>query len=411
MIRALRKRAVALLWCGQAMSSIGDEIYRVALIWLAVGLVGPDTGYLAATQALAWLIFGMIGGSWADRWDHLRTMVRVDLLRAVIVFIPVILFHFMPISLPILGCVAFAVAGLGAFFDPALMATIPRFSEDSEALRATTGLMSTTFRLARAIGPTIVGLLAVAIPMIHFFTLDAASFLISAISITLLLREPAHRVAETQAHKVRPSFRESLVSGYRAVQHSHTMKRILLLKSIGGGFWYLVYGLGTALYVQKLAPGDTRAFGLVVGSYGVGNFAGAVILGNMKRSKSVPLVFWGYLCLGIGFIGMGLASSLSALMLGSMFSGFAGPMNDLPVVDMIQTKFPIHEIPKIFRLRMAGEIFASLLCFSFSPMLFRAIPVGTVICLVGGLFLLFAVYGFTRLVHVNEAEIPKPIPI
>ena len=50
MLRGLRKRAIALLWGGQALSAIGDEIYRVALIWLAVGLVGADAGYLAAAR-------------------------------------------------------------------------------------------------------------------------------------------------------------------------------------------------------------------------------------------------------------------------------------------------------------------------------------------------------------------------
>src|SRR6185437_10759644 len=108
MLRVLKKRAVALLWCGQAMSAIGDEIYRVALIWLAVGLIGAKTGWIVATQQLAWLVFAMIGGSWADQWDHMRSMMRVDLIRAAIVVFPVLLFHFMPVSLVVLGIVAFA---------------------------------------------------------------------------------------------------------------------------------------------------------------------------------------------------------------------------------------------------------------------------------------------------------------
>lgn len=53
MLNALKKRAVALLWCGQAMSAIGDEIYRVALIWLAVNIIGPDTGFPASRPCVA----------------------------------------------------------------------------------------------------------------------------------------------------------------------------------------------------------------------------------------------------------------------------------------------------------------------------------------------------------------------
>lgn len=53
MLKALRHRAISRLWFGQALSSVGDEIYRVGLTWLAVGLIGADTGYLTAGQAAA----------------------------------------------------------------------------------------------------------------------------------------------------------------------------------------------------------------------------------------------------------------------------------------------------------------------------------------------------------------------
>ena len=76
MLSALKDRAIARLWFGQAMSSIGDEIYRVGLTWLAVGIIGADTGYLAAGQAAALMILSFVGGKWADRWEPVRTMVR-----------------------------------------------------------------------------------------------------------------------------------------------------------------------------------------------------------------------------------------------------------------------------------------------------------------------------------------------
>ena len=401
MLNALKQRAVALLWCGQALSAIGDEIYRVALIWLAVNLIGPDAGYIPAAQCAAFLLFALFAGSWADQWDHFKTMIRVDLLRAFIVLIPVALFHFIPTSLPVLGLVAFSIAGLGAFFDPALMATVPRFAQSTEDIKATTGLMATTFRLARAIGPTIVGLLSMTIPMIHFFTLDSVSFLLSAASIVLLSREPMIQRKSFAPH-AHPSFKESLLSGIRVIRSSPIITRLLWIKSIGGGLWYLVYGLGTALFVQKLAPGDGRAFGLVVGSYGIGNFAGALLIGNMKRKNSVFILFLGYLWLGIGFVAMGRSPDLYWLMLASAWSGFGGPMNDLPFVDMIQTRYPIHEIPKIFRLRMAGEIGACLVFMSFAPIIFRMIPVQSVIWITGLVYLLFSIYGFVCLTQAVD---------
>lgn len=82
LIKALKDRAVSRLWFGQLGSSIGDEIYRVAFIWIAVDLIGSETGYLASLQVFAILVFGVFGGKWADRWSAYRTMIWIDLSRA-----------------------------------------------------------------------------------------------------------------------------------------------------------------------------------------------------------------------------------------------------------------------------------------------------------------------------------------
>src|SRR5262249_13374883 len=160
---------------------IGDEIYRVALIWLAVGMIGVDTGYLPAAQCAAVIVLSLVGGRWASRWDSFRTMIWVDILRGLIVLVPVataVVLH--ATSLPVLLIVAVLISALGAFFDPALVTMVPRFAHDVDSLQAANGLMSTTYRLGRALGPGIVGLLTLIMPHIHFFTLDAATFFVSA---------------------------------------------------------------------------------------------------------------------------------------------------------------------------------------------------------------------------------------
>lgn len=74
----LRQRSIALLWVGQVLSNVGDEIYTVALIWLAAELVGVGAGFVAALQALSVCLCGLLLGHVADGWDHRRTMFVVD---------------------------------------------------------------------------------------------------------------------------------------------------------------------------------------------------------------------------------------------------------------------------------------------------------------------------------------------
>ena len=218
MLKALRERSIARLWMGQALSSIGDEVYRVGLTWMLVGLIGADTGYLNAAQSAALMILSFIGGRWADHWEPLTTMVNVDSIRGVLVLIPVLYSFFATPPLALLIVVALILAALGAFFDPALQTTLPKFSRDYSVLRAATGLMMTTTRLARMVGPTIISVLAGLVAPIHFFTVDAISFFISAWFVRSLFAEQAVRAPA--AVRERSSVSEAVFSGFRLIRQS-----------------------------------------------------------------------------------------------------------------------------------------------------------------------------------------------
>jgi DHA3 family macrolide efflux protein-like MFS transporter len=402
MLQALRNRAIALLWGGQAASAIGDEIYRMALIWLAIGLVGTDSGYLAAGQMAALLTLSIVGGKWADHWDQFRTMIWVDSLRAVIVLLPVFLVHFMPLSMTILWVVALSLSSLSAFFEPAVQAMIPRFSPDLPTLRAANGLMSTTLRLARVAGPGIVGICVLFLPTIHFFTLDALTFVVSALSIVALQKEKPFRVLASKKEKV--GFRESVVSGFHAIQHSKRMRFIIFAKALTGGSWSLGYSLGLALMVHEIAPHDVRAFGAVIGSYGVGNLGAALYFGNTPRVHSCFLMFWGYVSLGVGFVMVAFAPNLPLMMIAAAIAAIGGPLNDLPFADIIQASFPLEEIAKVFRLRMALETAAMLVAMVFSPLLFRFFPIHIVVAWSGVFTLAIGVAG---LMKYNDRSTPQ----
>ena len=390
MLKALRQPAIQRLWLGQALSSVGDEIYRVGLTWLAVGLIGPDTGFLNAAQAVALMMLSVVGGKWADHWDPLETMIRVDFLRSILVLIPVVCSFFWPTSLALLVAVALVLAALGAFFDPALQTVLPKFSPDKATLQAATGLMATTIRFARMVGPAVVGLLAGIVPPIHFFTLDAFTFLISANSLRPLRTRRVRPHAPSQR---RTTFAEAVFSGFRAV-HSHPgMDFVLFSKSLTGGTWALAYGLGLALLVQSLAPHDTRSFGLVIAAYGVGNFAGALVFGNRNRPRPALMMFSGYVWLGLGFVLIAFSPTIPWIMFSCALTGYSGTMNEVTFFDLVQNRFAANEVTRVVRLRMATDTAAVLVLMLFSPWLFRIMSVPTVIGLCGIIWILTGVVG------------------
>lgn len=366
MLRALRVRAVALLWTGQVLSAIGDEVFRVAVIWLVVGMVGADAGYLASAQSGALLALCLVGGRWADGWHRRRTMIAVDAVRAVVVLVPVVAHLFGKDGLPLLVATAVVLSGLGAFFDPALQATLPAVCPDEESLGAATGLMSLTGRLSRAVGPSLIGLLASVVPMIGFFVVDSASFVISALSVSRL---PPETDAERAAVPREPS--DGVFADFRTASRAPLMRRLLAARFVVGGLWGAAFSLGIALLVQRLAPGDARAFGWTVACYGAGNVIGSLWVGNARRRDPIAILRGGYLVLGIGLTAMAAAPSLGWLGAAAVLAAIGGPVNDVPFVDLAQRLFPVEDLPKIIRLRMAVETAASLAVLAAAPALVR----------------------------------------
>ena len=72
------------LWTAQAVSSLGDGVMYAALPLLALTLTRDPMvlAVVTATGTLPWLLFGVLGGALADRWDRRHTMWVADAARA-----------------------------------------------------------------------------------------------------------------------------------------------------------------------------------------------------------------------------------------------------------------------------------------------------------------------------------------
>lgn len=62
LFRPLRQRHLRTLWGSQVLSSMGDHLYDLAVIWTAVQVAGSGAGLVAATNTAARLVFGLLSG-------------------------------------------------------------------------------------------------------------------------------------------------------------------------------------------------------------------------------------------------------------------------------------------------------------------------------------------------------------
>lgn len=84
-LTVLRHTHLMILWLAKIFSAVGDRLHEIAIVWLSVQLIGSEAGFVLAAGATARLLFGLLGGVYADRWNHQKTMIGADLGRAIAV--------------------------------------------------------------------------------------------------------------------------------------------------------------------------------------------------------------------------------------------------------------------------------------------------------------------------------------
>src|SRR5262245_28880187 len=165
---------------------MGEELFRVASVWLAADLIGGATGYIVAVQQLIIFSVSVFGGVLVDRWSSRKAMISVDCIRAVVLLVvPAVLLTFGRQAW-VLFFAAGVVWGLRGIHGPALQALVPRIAASDDMMLAMNGLLDATRRTARIAGPGAAGLIALFVPIEHFFTVVAGVFTLSALSVTAL---------------------------------------------------------------------------------------------------------------------------------------------------------------------------------------------------------------------------------
>lgn len=391
-LKPLRDRRVALLFSGQILSCVGDEVYGVAIVWFAVSLIGEKAGYLAALQAGAVFTFSFFGGIWADRWDQQKTLIWTDTIRGIAVLVPVVLSHFMPISLGMLIPVVIIESSLTGLFSPAMSALVPELVEERSLLNATNALMVATTRLGRVIGPGFVALFGTWLPLIHLFTLDAITFFTSAFSIRKI--GPIKQSIPERSKHPWQQIKEGIFSGVGHILSDPKIKFAALTGILSTPTWHLVMPLSMGLLIHERMPENYGAFGLFISAYGVGNVIGNIWAGSVEIKRPELVLFLGRFIAGIGFILMAFAPNLPLLLLTAGIAASGGPSADLGFIMLVQNRYRGIQAARVFRFHMAYTQFMILIAFALSPILFKTVGVAAVIGWCGVSIALSGALGF-----------------
>jgi MFS family permease len=286
MLTVLRQRNFALLWTGGLISMLGDWLLFVALPFYIYDLTGSAlaTGGMFVAESLPILLFGSLGGVFADRWDRRRTMIAADLLRAGLLLL--LLAVRSPEWLWAIYLVVFVQSSIGQFFNPAKNALIPHLVGEQHLMPAN-ALNTLGVELTRLIGAPLGGVLTALLGLGSAVVLDSASFLLSALLIGLVAVPPARPVMalsglETAPRSVLASVWSDLVAGLRLVARERWLAGLFLAM----GAVMFGQGITNALMVpftNQVLHGDAQVFGWLVTAQGVGGLIGGLLIGQLGR--------------------------------------------------------------------------------------------------------------------------------
>lgn len=353
-VAPLRIRDYRLLFAGQLVSGIGDGFYIVALPWLVLSGIGgaQALGLVMGAYGVTRAVTTVAGGWLSDRIGPRRVMLLSDIGRMVLVAALALLSAHGTLGLGTL-CVLAAALGLfaGAFI-PASFAITPDLLPE-EALGAGNSLSFTYSSLAYLIGPALAGVVVARGNIGLAFGLDAATFLISVVTLWAMRPSTSRLAAGANADAtvadaptaVAPSF-------WRFVLGSQLFQIVLVVIVVIN----LVLGGVIDVGIPALAHGPLHAgasgYGAILAVWGggalVGGVAGALV-SRLPRQGAINLAIW--TCQGLSILAFPLSGALAGALVASAVFGLCNGIGNVTSITFIQ-----RQLPRELMGRMMGAI-------------------------------------------------------
>jgi MFS family permease len=310
----LGQRPFRLLFLGRTTSFIGSAFANVALAFAVLDLTGSraDLGYVLAARSLPQVLFLLVGGIWADRLPRNRVMVGSNIASGLSQgAIAVLLlsgnaqvWHLLVLA---------AVNGLSsAFFFPAAVGIVPQ-TVPQRMLQSANSLLSLGSNASFIGGAALGGLVVAATSPGVGIAVDAASFFLAALFLTLI-RLPATLRMEAS------NFFAELAEGWREFVSRAWLWSIVLQFGFVNAIQLGTEGvLGPAIAKDHL--GGAAAWGLILTAESIGLILGGLILLRLRPRRMLLAATLGYLLTVPFLLGLAGPAPLATLVVLAALAG------------------------------------------------------------------------------------------
>jgi MFS family permease len=341
-------RAFRIYFAGHAISLVGDQVSLIALPLVGVLVLHAtpaEMGYLISAALLPNLLFSLHAGAFVDRRGRRRqTMIAADLGRAALLATIPIAYEFDALTFAQLYAVGFLIGTCSVLFDVSsstLFISLVARERYVEASSLQNGSRAASF----VGGPSLGGLLVQALSAPVALAADAASFVLSALSLSRI------RPVEPETDQVQHGH---LTAGIRYVLGSPIVRPTLAAATTINLFNFVFFAL-FILYATRYLHVKPGVLGVVLGTGALGGVLGALLTGRIVRRIGVgPACVLGCVLFPVPLVLVPLAGGPRWVVLGCLFFAEFGSGFGVMLLDISYGSISAALVPHRLRARVSG---------------------------------------------------------
>ena len=344
-------------WTGETISNFGTSMTQFAIPLLVFKLTGSAVllGGTVALVGLPHLLFGLVIGAWSDRLDRKRLMIAVDVLSALLIASIPAAGAFGVLTIGWIYVALFVAATVYIFFESAQFAAIPSLVGRDQLVTAN-GRIQASFAAAGILGPLVGGALLVFIPVEDLLLIDAASFIVSALTLSLVRRS-----FNTARAATRTTIRADVAEGLRYVLRHPVLRNISAMMAMINFVSVTIFAQLVLYAKDRFAATDSEV-GLFFAAGGAGVVVCSLAAGPLRARWSFGNVALGALMVsGLLTIALAYAPSLPIAVVLFGLVGGVGILFNINTGSLRQAIVPEHMLGRIISV-------AAVLAWSMNPL-------------------------------------------
>ncbi|WP_042163727.1 MFS transporter [Paenibacillus gorillae] len=313
-------RYVRTIIFSRVLLQLGIWIRNYSVLLYVTELTNNNSVYVSLISVAEFapiFIFGLIGGTFADRWRPKRTMVWSDLLSSLSVM--AVLLTVMNGGWIALLVGSFISASLSQFSQPSAMKLYKRHVP-GEQLQGVMAMSQTIVAVFTVLGPVVGTFIFIRFGINVCLILTAILFIGSSVILSTLPRD-----AEETKSSASGNFMKELTDGLRYIGSNKSLKTLTMTFAAVGLASGLIQPLQIFLVIEKLGQDKQFLQWLVMANGAAMLVGGAVIMGIAKKVKPQLLLMIGLIITAVCTIGIGASSLIWLTITLLVISGLVYP--------------------------------------------------------------------------------------